>query len=384
MGKSSQLKNVFSRSLIGSRVKHNHANNHMTMKHMNMSSVSSMMYDAVNRYSISGQQQRIALAQRLFNAAQHQAFQPDWYADSPFHRSSGNRSSNSSTTSSNDESSPSSSSSRRLGLTSDFRSHHAMLSMHIWFLHRRLLASSEIEKKSNQGKASFHLLVQEELFDIFWNDTQVRIRAAGINELMVNKHLKDAQQQTFLQITQYDHAHETYPMFQGKDNDEKRFEIVCDSVWRHLLGGGTKNEASEGGDTDSDSDSNPNSNNDDIPDELIRRMGAYVEFQLENVLYRLPDDYFEEGRIAWGNIPQLEVPVPEEDYATQTSQEEENKDDLALTGRDFLLKNDYHGNDEDGVENRRSDWVRVLNNAGEPYYWNMVTNQTSWSCKDDE
>ncbi len=324
------------------------------------------MYDAVNRYSISGQQQRIALAHRLFNAAQHQAFQPDWYADSPFHATTTSDDDTGSTTSN------SSSSTRRLGLTSDFRSQHAMLSMHIWFLHRRLLAASEIEKNSNQGKASFHLLVQEELFDIFWNDTQVRIRAAGINELMVNKHLKDAQQQTFLQITQYDHAHEKYPMFQGKNNDEKRFEIVCDAVWRHLLGGGTANEVSEGEEAD------PNTNNDDIPDELIRRMGAYVEYQLENVLYRLPDDYFEEGRIAWGNIPELEV--SEGDFPAQVSKEEDKQKKLAMSGLDFLLKND----EEDGVENQRSDWVRVLNNAGEPYYWNMVTNQTSWKCKDDE
>jgi len=266
-----------------------------------------LMKDVVNRYSISAQQHRIKLASNLFRAAQYQASSPQWYGPKK--------------------------------IQSDFRPQHAILSMHIWFLHRRLLACSTDEDKES-GKHGYNLMVQEELFDIFWNDTRSRIRSSGVNELMVNKHLKDAQQATFLHCTQYDHA------FQEFGNDQvKRFEVVCDAVWRHILGG-----------------------EEDVDDELIRRVGAYVDYQLENVVYKLPDDYFDDGRIGWGNIPDLSAfdsaKIGEDGTdAIDASAEEDNEETTnALSGIKFLNNN----------------WVQVLTDAGEPYYWNTETDGTSW------
>ena len=150
-----------------------------------------------------------------------------------------------------------------------------------------------------------------------------------------------------MQCTQYDHAFAEY------ENDQvQRFGVVCDAVWKHVLGG-----------------------EEDVDDELIRRMGAYVEYQLENIVYKLPDDYFDEGRIGWGNVPDLSsfdgdqdqeghVPVETEadSDSESESESESEKDTNALSGLKHLGQ----------------DWMQVLTDAGEPYFWNVETNRTSW------
>ena len=110
-------------------------------------------------------------------------------------------------------------------ISSDFRPKHAMLTLHVWFLHKRLINSTEHNKH-------FSLLVQEELFDILWHDTRLRIRAEGVNELSVEKHVKDVQQYTFQQLCHLDHAYtEEFLM-----DEKKRLEEVAFLVWHHMLG----------------------------------------------------------------------------------------------------------------------------------------------------
>jgi cytochrome b pre-mRNA-processing protein 3 len=94
--------------------------------------------------------------------------------------------------------------------------------MHLWFLHKRLIS----DKADNHAA----LLVQEELFDIFWDDTQKRIREQGVAELTVNKHLNDVQQYTFQHLTHYDH---TFSEFELKP--KARFEELCGVFWVHVL-----------------------------------------------------------------------------------------------------------------------------------------------------
>eukprot|EP00554_Chaetoceros_debilis_P007759 CAMPEP_0194077632 /NCGR_PEP_ID=MMETSP0149-20130528/4225_1 /TAXON_ID=122233 /ORGANISM="Chaetoceros debilis, Strain MM31A-1" /LENGTH=453 /DNA_ID=CAMNT_0038758717 /DNA_START=85 /DNA_END=1446 /DNA_ORIENTATION=- len=375
---------------------------------------SSPFYDFVNRYSVSGQQHRIAVANHLFRAAQFQAFRPHWYT-----KTNTNINQDDIDADAEDESESESKTAiknttgtgtvrrLRLGLSSSLRQHHAMLTLHIWFLHRRLLAETQLpnsnesndEHKNDKnststaatttkGKGSFQLMIQEELFDTFWNDTQARIRAAGVHELSVNKFLKELQQQSMLQMTQYDHACAEFEKG-GKDGKNggdgidrsKRFEIICDGVWRHLLGGGVVSGGSGSGSSDDsgssedtrsdDSDDSKDDSkkasvgevkgdDDDIPDELIRRMGAYVEYQLDNIVFRLPDDYFDRGMVAWGSMPDLDVDV---DVDVDASKEDKADEKDAMSGMDFI-------NDE---------WVRVLNDAGEPYYWNMESDEVTWT-----
>mmetsp|Transcript_15810 Transcript_15810/g.18026 ORF Transcript_15810/g.18026 Transcript_15810/m.18026 type:complete len:358 (-) Transcript_15810:63-1136(-) len=280
------------------------------------SSILTSLYTFKSRHSIVSQQERALQASHLFQSLRHQAHNPKWYC-------SQNK------------------------IKPDFRQIHAMLSMHLWFVHRRLIAKNnsahctDIQKNDN-------LMLQEELFEIFWNDTRARIRAQGINELTVNKHMKDAQRATFVHCTQYDHAFTEYP-----DDVQKRFEIICDSVWRHVLGA-----------------------EEDAEDDLIRRIGAYVEYQLDNVVYKLPDDYFKEGRVAWGDIPDLDWNTKTDDKLSETKDDQD--DTKATVTSQTSDTDDNNDKSLSGMEFLENNWVQVLTDAGLPYYWNTESNQTTW------
>jgi len=265
------------------------------------------------KYSVQGQQRRNEAGERLFRAAQWRAMDPAWYGK---HK-----------------------------VPISFRPQHALLSMHVWFLHKRLIVNSEINKTvSNATKGANtpanNLLIDEELFDIFWNDTRSRIRAVeGIHELTLNKHLKDAQQATFLQCTQYDHAFLDF----GDDDPNGRFQVICDAVWKHVLGG-----------------------EDDADDELIRRLGAYVMYQAENVISSLPEEYFVEGRVNWGSMPDLDSDRLVADTGSNEDGIGSSHGILDARGRGLERL------DEKGI------WMKVLTDAGHPYFWNTDTNVTCW------
>lgn len=67
--------------------------------------------------------------------------------------------------------------------------------MHLWFLHKKLL--------NDHAQKDASLLVDEELFNIFWEDTICRIREQGVYELSVYKNLDKVQQYTWLHLTNY-------------------------------------------------------------------------------------------------------------------------------------------------------------------------------------
>jgi cytochrome b pre-mRNA-processing protein 3 len=276
--------------------------------------VSTFFTDLMEKHSISAQQNRIKLGTRLFRAAQYQALQPEWF--------------------------------QTLLVPKRFRAIHGLLSMHVWFLHKRLMAESDAGVGSQK---TANLLLQEELFDLFWNDTRSRIRSLGVNEIMVNKHLKDAQQMTFLHVTQYDHAFSNF-----KDDPQKRFEVICDAVWRQVLLGGPTSPTTN--------DDERSIEEDPIDDDVIRKIGAYVEYQYDNIMFKLPDDYFEEGRIGWGNLP---------DFSSNVTDSNQNNTSESLKEHSVKV-------DKSGMDYVDDEWVEVLTDAGESYYWNVLTNQTSW------
>lgn len=167
---------------------------------------------------------------------------------------------------------------------------------------------------------------QEELFDILWNDTRARIRAEGVNELTVNKHLKDVQQLTFLHLTHYDHA------FQEFANDNgKRFEELAGAIWIHVL-----------------------NRDEEAYNDQLKRLAAYVEYQYVNLMQGVPDDYFWEGRIPWGDLPVF--------------RDMKDNDGKALDAVKSVP----------GLESMPEPWVKTLTDAGDTYYWNTETNITSW------
>lgn len=82
-------------------------------------------------------------------------------------------------------------------LTEDFRAKHSMFLIHVWLVQRRLLLP-------DAGKEG--VLVQEAMFDELWDDTTVRIRKLGVNELSLNKYLKEAQGYSFKLCMELDQA----------------------------------------------------------------------------------------------------------------------------------------------------------------------------------
>lgn len=168
--------------------------------------------------------------------------------------------------------------------------------------------------------------LQEELFDILWNDTRARIRAEGVNELTVNKHLKDAQQLTFLHCTHYDHAFQEFA-----NDDQKRFEEIAGIIWTYVL---NKDE--------------------EAYDDQIKRLVAYVEYQSINLLQGVPDNYFWEGRIPWGSVPNFK------DMKDNNGKELEEMGDVP------------------GLEILPEPWQKTLIDAGEAYYWNAENNESVW------
>ena len=90
-----------------------------------------------------------------------------------------------------------------------------------------------------------------------------------------------------------------------------------------------------------------------MSDDLIKRLAAYVEYEYRNVVLALPDVYFQEGRIDWGSMPDFNGMKDKFDKSIQP---------LPLNPDDILPP----------------DWVKALTDAGDTYYWNTVTNLTTW------
>jgi cytochrome b pre-mRNA-processing protein 3 len=246
-----------------------------------------------DKYSIRGQQERIEIGERLFRAAQRRASDPHWYFPGRVKR--------------------------------EFRPRHAMLTMHIWFLHKRLI--------SDQVDPHFSLMVQEELFDILWYDTTIRIRAEGVNELTVNKHLKDVQQVTFAHLCHYDHAYEEYA-----DNDEERKRELKELVWMHVM-----------------------NRDDGASPDVVERLALYADAQHENIVQQLPHAYFREGRIPWTTLPDFSGM---RDHRGNVVVDDDDDDVLSNT------------NPDDNVLPRGR--YKALTNSGDAYYWNQELGTSSW------
>eukprot|EP00593_Proboscia_inermis_P005942 CAMPEP_0171301012 /NCGR_PEP_ID=MMETSP0816-20121228/10037_1 /TAXON_ID=420281 /ORGANISM="Proboscia inermis, Strain CCAP1064/1" /LENGTH=279 /DNA_ID=CAMNT_0011778135 /DNA_START=129 /DNA_END=968 /DNA_ORIENTATION=+ len=240
----------------------------------------------VDRYSISGQQKRIKMGEAYFQAAKRRSIDRLWCTDCKVGKA--------------------------------FRPQHAILTMHVWFLNRRLITDRHNSHQS--------LLVQEELFDILWYDTKTRIRAQpGINELSVDKHLKDVQNYTFQQCMDFDEAFDI-PSSEKKRRDDE----LGLAIWNNIY-----------------------LKDDNVPDEFVDGIAKYVAEQHENVVHLLPQNYWTEGRIGFVDIPRM------------TNKKASPKDLV-----------------DDEMEALPDGWFPALTESGESYYWNEQTMNTTWSKPD--
>lgn len=247
-----------------------------------------------------------------------------------------------------------------------FRSRHALITMHLWFLHKRLIAASD-----NRMDPDVALKVQEELFEIFWNDTLCRIRKEGVREMQVNKSLLQVQQYTFLHLFHYDHIYQSLasskshldptdadeeetlppppPPAIGENGDEMDPMAVIDPtvdlskvenriselkklVWMHIL---VRDPAAK------------------ECDDHLERLAWYIEVQYQNILVDWPGQYVKEARVAWVDLP---------DFTGMRDNHGRLVPEQLMHPDDVLPK----------------PWLTNITLRGEIYYWNPVNGRSQW------
>ncbi|GAX22474.1 hypothetical protein FisN_14Hh090 [Fistulifera solaris] len=239
------------------------------------------------RYSPTSQRDRIRIAELFYLAATRQASDPRWFGPGRIAR--------------------------------DFRSRHALLTMHVWFLHKRL-----IHDDIDRDRA---LMIQEELFNILWEDTLCRIRAEGVTPLLENRSLLKVQQYTFLHLTHYDHA---FTEFLNKP--EERLKELRKVIWQHVL---VRDEEAE------------------HRTDHLNRLAWYVEANYQNIMLHWPNEYYQQGRVAWVNLP---------DFSNLLDEQGNVMEENPVHPEDVLPE----------------PWAKNITLRGKDYYWNTVTNQVSW------
>jgi len=266
------------------------------------------------KYSMSEQTNRILVAESLFQAATSQASDPRWYGPG------------------------------RIGR--DFRPYQALLTLHIWFLHKRLLAN-----EADTHKAA---LIQEELFDIFWIDSSNRMRAHGVNEMLINKNLKKVQQYSFMHMFHYDHCY-TGDLL---ENPADRLEALKMTIKTHIL---LLPSLSREGDDDGDVDNVMDECFDEKilqkhieHDDQSERIAWYIETQYQNIVHDLPDSFFRKTRIAWVDLPSFDLMID-----GNTGKELPNR---SVDLEDILPVG----------------WTKSIANDGSYYYWNLKTREALW------
>lgn len=145
-----------------------------------------------------------------------------------------------------------------LGIEESFYFRHSLIILHIWLLHHRLRSLKNIELQKD---------LQEHLFDRVWDDTLRRVRALGVQELSVNKYVRDTQTFSFGAAVAYDY---------GLSSDDHE---LGSSLFRNLFAG-----------------------RDEIPDEKVLSMVKYVRDQVTNLAEHGDDDIVA-GNIKWLSLP---------------------------------------------------------------------------------
>ena len=87
---------------------------------------------------------------------------------------------------------------------------------HTWLIHKRLL------KEGKEG-----LKLQECMFDELWEDTCARLRAIGISEISINKHLGEVQSFSFKYCCELDVA-------VAKTDEAEVIDDLGGAIWRNV------------------------------------------------------------------------------------------------------------------------------------------------------
>lgn len=197
----------------------------------------------------------------------------------------------------------------------DFRGQHSLMTTHVWMVHKKLLMHGD------EGRR-----IQEALFDVFWDDTFDRIKAAGVHELSLNKRLSEVQGFSFKQCIEFDNA-------LTKKNEDEIVEDIAGALWRATY------------------------NRKELPVEPdhVLEFARYVREVQLNILNQ-PIETIKAGVVHWGDIP------------------------WQLNGK---YKKDKHGafpgqNKQASQGITEEEWHLAVDRDGRDYYWNAKTAQVCW------
>lgn len=207
----------------------------------------------------------------------------------------------------------------------DFRSRHSILLTHIWLIHKRLLLC-EGKSAKKQG-----LAIQESMFDELWDDTSIRIREAGINELSINKYLTQVQGYSFKACVELDEA-------LTKPTRDEKVEEIAGVMWRAVY-----------------------NKRDEVEEDRVLTLANYVHSEHTSLL-QVPDDAVLEGRVAFSPIPAFQSRPGAAGYGGGQGKATQAKsiDELLASAE------------------AKDEWKRAIAATGRTYYFNVKTRETRW------
>lgn len=208
----------------------------------------------------------------------------------------------------------------------DFRSRHSILLTHIWLIHKRLLLCGDNSAKK-QG-----LAIQESMFDELWDDTSIRIREAGINELSINKYLTQVQGYSFKACVELDEA-------LTKPTRDEKVEEIAGVMWRAVY-----------------------NKRDEVEEDRVLTLADYVHNEHTSLL-QVPDDAMLEGRVAFSPAPTFQARPGASGYGGGLG-----KTPPSTTIEDLLA----------GAEGK-DEWKKATAATGRTYYFNVKTRETRWN-----
>jgi len=181
---------------------------------------------------------------------------------------------------------------RALQLPSEgFAPQHQLILLHVWIVNKRLLQEGKKGRK-----------LQAELFDTLWENSERRIRHAGIQEMSVSKNMTEVQKVSFGAMVAYDIG-----LKKTEDNDQE----LGSAVWRNLF-----------------------ASKDDVLEENVLRVTKWMRAEVKRVM-ELPFRQIEEGQIDW-TFPEGVV-ITENDKKLLVDQglEGEWRTAIAVTGQTY-------------------------------------------------
>lgn len=210
-------------------------------------------------------------------------------------------------------------------MSTEFLTKHLWLSTNVWLISRRLL------REGNDGKK-----IQELLFDELWREAIRQMRSIDVDDLMIRKYLKQAQQHTLGTLCQYDHAY-------SLEDREERLDALSGALWRGIYSRNTR-----------------------LDEELVRLMAEHVDSELSDV-YALDEDALFGGCIDFG------LPSPE---IMNLNAAQGGKPTHSTMTKDRPAK--VPPMDPDLGDDNKGRWRASLAESGKVYYWHTVTNEATY------